>query len=433
MHLLTKTRVDMKDLAGKRALHEAAQIYFDSKAGQRFSDKDLLLKAEWLRQEGVDAGRRGEEKQALADRQEAYAATSELLKRDPDNPDFLFSHGQSAYWLGFYYFERGQPDAARGPLETYRSSAERLLAVAPDYVSTALQTDARTEVHYARFNLGMLSLEKERDPRAAALAFASGLTVLDPSPEGLDAQLNLSRAHLTYVSALAQFASASEVLEAVERWRPILAELESQRGASSDLDFHLANSWDKIVNAVEGHVDAGEASLKTGQQRQVVPDGPGRDPDDVVSLTFAAEIRLRAGDAPDCSKLPNLAAASVAKSEELRLASECLPALPRKQQLERCGWFAETMKDQANRFALEPVWSQLLVACSKAAARSQKPDLSRSLEDVATTQFFSRPFEEMRLWTQLELADFRTVQSNIWINNLNASLDSRGWTNRGEN
>ena len=420
MHLLTKTRVDMKDLASKQALHEAAQIYFDSKAGQRLSDKDLLLKAEWLRQEGIDAGKREETKESLGHLQEAYAATGELLKRGPDNPEFLFSHSQSAFYVGDHYFQRGKLDDVRDPWETYRTVAEHLLAVAPDYPG------ARLEVHYSRVNIGVLELNERRDARAAAEAFRGALEIIGSDAADVDAKLNLSRTWLQYVDALAQFAPAQDVLAAARKWEPLLRELETSGDVSNDIQFHLANAWDRIL-AAEKRSSAASRNIDEAKIQDLA-----RDPDNLRSTTFAVEMSLPADKEPDCRSLSGAHQLDLAKSLQLRLVEECLPGMTAKEQLAYCSAFSGALPGQPDLIDEEPTWARVLTACSLSARKSRNADLSRSLEDVAAQRFFNRNFDELRLWTQVALAGFRTTEANAWITNLNASLDSRGWINRGD-
>ena len=222
--LLTDTRRDLDEvglLKAKAAVHTAARAYFDSKTGNRLGSRDLFLKAEWLRQEGIDAAQGGEKDRALGYFQEAFAATEELLKREPKNPIYLFSHSQSAFYIGDSHYQRGDMEAAWGPWETYRVTAERLFAISPD------RPDAVYEVHYARVNMGILSLERDRDPRTAAKAFKSAIDILDSRDLSLDAKLNLSRTHLQYIEAMAMFAPAQQVIAAARTWEPLLHDLEA--------------------------------------------------------------------------------------------------------------------------------------------------------------------------------------------------------------
>jgi len=424
--LLTTARADMNDLAAKKALHEVAKDYFDSKAGTRLSDRDLLLKAEWLRQEGKDAGLRHEDAQSLAFRKEAYAATTELLRRDPANPDFLFSHAQSACWMGEYYLvNRPQLEAARSFLQEYADVADRLLHVAPNYVNAALNTDAHSEVYYAQVNLGQLALEQNHDPRAAADAFSNALRSLKPHPESLSAKLDLSRAHLQYIGVLAQFAAAAEVMEAVRAWKPLLLELESHRG-DSDVEFHRANSWG-LIQQFENHLSNGLRSASdVPASMKLIDQGPKRDPDNATSLSLAAELDLRDAGVK-CEGLPQPASLDVTSKPEIGLIAKCLERMPTSEQLARCSTFAAALPKKPGLLDQETSWATLLSACSRSAHQVGDLSLSGRLEQIGAAHFFAREPEQMRLRTQFALASFATRESNDWISDLNTSLEHRGW------
>jgi tetratricopeptide (TPR) repeat protein len=428
--LLTTLRANMNDLAAKKALHEAAKDYFDSKAGTRLSDRDLLLKAEWLRQEGKDAGLRHEDTQSLAFRKEAYAATTELLRREPANPDFLFSHAQSAYWMGDYYYGQAQFDAARPFLREYADVADRLLHVAPNYVNAALNTDAHSEVYYAQVNLGQLALEQNHDSRAAAAAFSNALRSLKPHPESLSAKLDLSRAHMQYIDVLAQFAAAAEVMEAVRAWKPLLVDLDTHRG-DSDVDFHLANSWG-LIQQFENHLSRGLGSTaNVPASMNLISQRPTRDPDNATSLSLAAELDL--DDAQlKCEGLPPPASVDVANKPEIGLIAKCLTRMPTSEQLARCSTFAAALPEKPGLLDQETSWATLLSACSRSAHQVGDLSLSGRLEQIGAAHFFAREPEQMRLRTQFALAHFAARESNDWISSLNTSLEHRGWTTKGE-
>jgi hypothetical protein len=417
--LLTKTRANMDDLAAKKALHEAARLYFESKESRRLSDRDLLLKAEWLRQEGEDAGKRGEDERALTYRQDAYAVTTLLLKRNPDNPEFLFSHAQSAFWLGYYYFQHARPADARPSLEAYRTTAEHLLAVAPDYPGAML------EVHYARVNLGMLALEEERDPRRGAQAFKEALAVLDQHPSDLDAKLNLSRVTMQYIGALAQFASASEVLAVAQTWEPLIRELERDGGNRDDIDFHLASA-SNMIQSIEERTRGVSPSAPSRQ-------GPAEDPDNLVSLSLVAELRLLEGQEVDCKPFPEPSEQMPTDRAQLRLIARCLGKLPAEGQAVRCSTFADQLSRREGHLEFEELWALLLTECSTSLAAKRDGELSEKLTATAARLFFSRDPEDLRLWTQLALAGFDATPPDAWITNLNASLDRRGWIIKGDN
>ena len=58
----------------------------------------------------------------------AFDASKALLARHPDDPDRIFDHAQSAFWVGSSHFNRGEHSSAKRYFETYGEIVERLAA-----------------------------------------------------------------------------------------------------------------------------------------------------------------------------------------------------------------------------------------------------------------------------------------------------------------
>lgn len=427
--LLTDTRATLDEvgrLKAKAAVHEAAGAYFSGKAGQRLNNADLLLKWEWLRQAGVDALDAGETAKALDLRRQAHETTSELLRRDADNPEFLFAHGQSAFYLGEYYYRQNDLEAARPHWSEYLTSAERLFEVAPDYVNDALETDAVSEVAYARVNMGVLALEQHRNAKAAASLFASAIDALAPRAVTASHKQNLSRAHKQHVEALAQFAPASEVLEAIKPWETNLAELDELSKTRLDLNSELAIHWRTIAEIKK---QAGlEQDAKRGwrRAREIVETALRLDPANKSWLQQAARLDASMGVQADCGKLPG--ENQFGDDVTAWNVETCLRTM-RYGQADVCRPFAdsfspdsssETMRPR-DRLIREAAWARLLSACSRKAAAS---DLAR-LREIAAERFFFRGYHDLRIRTQLALSEFHS--DDQWIGGLKQDLKDRGW------
>jgi tetratricopeptide (TPR) repeat protein len=158
-------RLDVLDAVASRALG-----YYGS---QRRADMDadaLGRRARVLHLLGAIDDKRGELAAALKTFQEAQATTAELLAREPDNPQRIFEHAQSVFWVGYIADRRGQEPAAEAQFRQYKALADRLVAIDPN-------SDAwRTEVGYANSNLGTLLLHEGRAD-AAAEAFSKALAM----------------------------------------------------------------------------------------------------------------------------------------------------------------------------------------------------------------------------------------------------------------
>jgi hypothetical protein len=424
--LLTDTRADLDEvglLKAKAAVHEAAGAYFSEKEGQRLNNEDLLLKWEWLRQAGVDALESGDNDKALSIRTQAHDTTAELVKRDPDKPEFLFAHGQSAYYLGEYFYGQNDLEAVRPHWTEYLASAERLFAVAPDYVNESLETDAVSEVAYGRVNMGVLALEQHRNARVAANLFASAIEVLAPRAKTVNHKLNLTRTYKQHVEALAQFAPASEVLAAIRPWEVNLVELDGLGQTRRDLNSELATNWRTVAVFKKQMGLEAEAERDWHHTREIIDTGLRLDPMNKAWLRHAARLDATMGVMPDCGTLS--AAANFSDELTARNLGLCLPTMIRGQREVICRGFVASFSGEApspsDRLIMESSWASLLAACSRQGAPS---DLGK-LRAIAAERFFKRDYSELRIRTQLALSEFQP--DDQWIGGLNEDLKDRGW------
>jgi tetratricopeptide (TPR) repeat protein len=97
---------------------------------------------------------RGDLDAALRSYEQAAATTREQLERDPDNPQRLFDHAQSEFWVGYIAWQRGDLDQAERHMHAYHDYAQRLVTLEPD------RAEWRTELGYAFSNLGTLTVER---------------------------------------------------------------------------------------------------------------------------------------------------------------------------------------------------------------------------------------------------------------------------------
>jgi len=158
-------RLDILETVGKRLMasydkQDLARL--DADALGRRARVQLLL--------GEIENSRGNLAAALKAYQSAAATTAELLVRDPDEPQRLFDHAQSLYWVGYIAWQRGDLDAARKQFEGYDRMADGLLAIDPN------DPKWQQEKSYALSNLGTVAADRG-DPDTAARHFATGLAI----------------------------------------------------------------------------------------------------------------------------------------------------------------------------------------------------------------------------------------------------------------
>lgn len=157
-------RLDVMSTVNQRALG-----YYADQDLERLPAASLERRAEILHAIGEDLEAGGNLDRALAQFREARRTTAALLAADPDDPDRIYAHAQSEYWVAFIDWRKGRIAAARAGLERYAELAGRLLVIDPK------NPDWLMEGGYAESNLGTLQLRDTGDAKGAEGAFTRSL------------------------------------------------------------------------------------------------------------------------------------------------------------------------------------------------------------------------------------------------------------------
>ena len=158
-------RLDALDVVGQRAL----KYYAGQKPGNLDADA-LGRRSRALHLVGEVRNIRGDTGAALIAFRQAAATTGELLARDPDNPQRIFDHAQSVYWVGYAASLHGDQMGTEAGYREYKLLADRLVAIDPKDPKWLL------EQSYAENNLGTVYFEQSRYPEAVA-AFTAAISV----------------------------------------------------------------------------------------------------------------------------------------------------------------------------------------------------------------------------------------------------------------
>lgn len=135
-------RLDVLTAANRRAL-----AYYSAQDLAELPPDALARRARILHAIGEDDLDRKDDGAAAAAFAEARRTTGALLARMPDDPEMLFTHAQSEFWIGDLAIKRHDLRAAETAFQAYIALADRLATVAPG--------DARSlqEVAYANGSL----------------------------------------------------------------------------------------------------------------------------------------------------------------------------------------------------------------------------------------------------------------------------------------
>ena len=142
-------RLDVLDAVGEKALAH----YADQRTGP-LDDAALGRRARALHLIGEIAQQRGQLERSAQVFAQAAAHTAELLSREPDQPQRLFDHAQSEFWVGQMARQQGRHDVAARAYGDYLRLASRLVALAPQ------QADWQAELAYAHQALGVLAIDR---------------------------------------------------------------------------------------------------------------------------------------------------------------------------------------------------------------------------------------------------------------------------------
>ncbi|HVR80951.1 MAG TPA: toll/interleukin-1 receptor domain-containing protein [Luteimonas sp.] len=155
-------RLDVLDAVGLRALR-----YYDSQDLRTLDADALGRRARALHLVGEISDNRGDLTGAGKAFDQAAASTGELLRRAPNDPQRLYEHAQSVFWLAMLERERGKLAIAERGLREYAALVARQVALEPG------KPEWRKESGYADSNVGTLLLDQGRAQEAITLFDAS--------------------------------------------------------------------------------------------------------------------------------------------------------------------------------------------------------------------------------------------------------------------
>src|SRR6185312_12733605 len=158
-------RLDILDAIGARA-----RAYYAAENSGRLDARSLGQRARVLHLLGVIQTQRGNLTAAQSLFQEAAKSTEAGLKRRPDDPQAIYDHAQSVFYIGEVAYRSDDFATALTELSAYQALARRLAAINP------ANLDWQAEVEEADTDLGVVRLNLAR-PDEAAGDFDDALSV----------------------------------------------------------------------------------------------------------------------------------------------------------------------------------------------------------------------------------------------------------------
>lgn len=193
------------------SVNERAIAYYREQGDLgRLPEASLERRARVLQAMGEDDQKRGRFDLALAEYREAQRVTAALLADAPGDPQRIFAHAQSEFWVGYLNFQRNDFAAARPHFRAYLDLATRLVQLRPD------DPGALRELGYAQGNICSLELNGEGAPQAALdacrAALAAMARVARRLPDDPGVRSDLANRHAWFADALARVGRRPEAL-----------------------------------------------------------------------------------------------------------------------------------------------------------------------------------------------------------------------------
>ena len=253
-------RLDALDSTGEKLLQ-----YYAAQNPDRLDAVSLSRRAKAQLLVGDIDQRRNELDKALTAYEAASATTTELLSREPHNPDRIFDHAQSVFYVGYIAHQRGDLETAETHLGEYLDLANKLVAI------DSADPKWRMELAFATSNLG--ALEFARESWAEAVSYfnqsAAAWRVMRDA-DRTDDTFAIQYAYALSWLALAkmergEYADASEVItEQLSVYAPIA---DRRANDTQILDpIAVANSRLAEASLALGNVEAAAAAIENAKE-----------------------------------------------------------------------------------------------------------------------------------------------------------------------
>lgn len=240
------------------AVNQLAMDYYGKQGNlRRLADASLAQRALVLHKLGQDDEKQIRYDAAAAKFTEAHRTTAAMLAKSPNDPDSIFAHGQSEFYLGLVAKRRKDRAAASLRFRGYLTQAQALAKVEPGSVRSLL------ELGYANGNLCDLNREDGFDLKTAEAQCEASIrfeeAALAKSSEKLTALANRYGAMALTKVARKQYD------EALESRRKEAALLDALLTADpGNVEYALRRSWSDIGMAnvwIETHRPADAVAI----------------------------------------------------------------------------------------------------------------------------------------------------------------------------
>ena len=174
--MLTDLRTTLKGvgrLDAMTAVNERALRYYGNRDLDSLPPESLERRARIFHAMGEDDESRGDHAAALAKFMEARRTTAALLAAAPNDPNRIFDHAQSEFWIGQVAYARMQYKDAKTGFKAYKALVDRLVSISPN------NPKYQREAGYADGNLCVIALKAPKDPVSALILCRAALNHME--------------------------------------------------------------------------------------------------------------------------------------------------------------------------------------------------------------------------------------------------------------
>lgn len=257
-------RLDVLDAVGAKAL-----AYYEGQNKKSLTDDALAQRSTALTLMGKIAADRGDLDGALRRYREALAGTAEALRRHPNDPQRMFDHAQSIFWVGETARLRGDLNDAGKQGREYRRLADRMVAADPNNPKWKL------EVVYSASNLGVIESQQGQYADAAA-TLQTSISALEPlfaaAPGNAEYLRLMLEALGFHAEALEATGKLDQAIRQRERQLSLLAPYLAQDRPDAQLRqkamiTHMALAWMRFVKGdTRAALDHAASAVNIGNQ-----------------------------------------------------------------------------------------------------------------------------------------------------------------------
>ncbi len=261
--MLTDLRATLKGvgrLDAMAAVNARALRYYTDQDLTRLSPDSLERRAHIFHAMGEDDETRGDYRSAMAKFVEAHRTTAAMLDAMPDNPDRIFAHAQSEFWIGAVSYAEGRPGEARPAFQAYSRLADRLLQIRPN--------DPRylREKGYAEGNLCSVYLKPPKNVTAALRTCSDALKYMEAAERRLGRDGGLAEDVANRHGWLADACYANHDRACEKTHRVIQASIIRDLMRTDPKNMQLKDIWIR-VQRILARIDADASDEKSALAR----------------------------------------------------------------------------------------------------------------------------------------------------------------------